>query len=116
MNILGKLFNYFSLNFHYIINTFHILNLSYLYLFFGFDTVIFNEKFMREINTILQLIVCLFLIYRFNPFENNLNISNNDKRIIFSSAVFLFINLGVIEYLHQYVDEVKSRISPFIRN
>ena len=110
MNIFDKLFNYFSLNFHYIINTFHILNLSYLYLFFGFDTVIFNEKFMREINTLLQLIVCLFLMYRFNLFENNLIISNNDKRIIFSSAVFLFINLGVIEYLHQYMDKVKSRL------
>lgn len=116
MNIIDNIFKYFSINFHYIINIFHILNIIYLYLFFGSDTIIFNESFIRELNTILQLMVCLFLIYRFNPFENNIIISNNDKRIIFSSAIFLFVNLGVIEYLHQYTDEIKSHIAPFISN
>lgn len=116
MKIIDKIFNYFSINFNNIINIFHIVNFSYLYLFFGLDTVIFNESFIREINTILQLLVCLFLIYRFNPFKNDLIISNNDKRIIFSSAVFLFINLGVVEYLHQKMDEIKSHITPFIRD
>ena len=70
----------------------------------GFNIVLIEQSYLRTFNTVIQLLVCLFIMLRFNPRRNINVLKDNDKNIIFGSAVFLFVNLGVIEYLNRKIE------------
>lgn len=48
-------------------------------------------KKFDTIDKYLRICVSLFLIYRFNPFRKNNEFNSLDRRIAFSSGLFLFI-------------------------
>ena len=83
--------------------TSHVLNFGYIILFYFFNIIFINEEYLRIFNTILQLLVCLFLMLRYYPRKSKMTITENDSDIIFNSAIFLFVNLGVVEYFHQSI-------------
>jgi hypothetical protein len=41
-----------------------------------------------------QIVICLFLMYKFNPFREH-KLDRNDGRIIFTSSVFMITNVLV---------------------
>lgn len=84
------------------------LHLTYALLLFGIVAI--NPSYLRELNIFIQSFVCLFLIVKFNPFRKHV-LKENDSRIIFSSAIFLLINMGVIETARQFFDEKVEKIT-----
>ena len=104
LKYIDSIFDRFSKYYIYLINTTHLLNFGYLILFMGFNIILVNQSYLRTFNTIIQLLVCLFIMLRFNPRRNINVLKDNDKSIIFGSAVFLFVNLGVIEYLNRKIE------------
>jgi hypothetical protein len=72
-----------------------ILNIIYFGTLFGI--IVVNPTYINTFNICVHTFLCLFLIYRFNPLRKNIEVKQYDKVIIFSSAVFLLINLGVVE-------------------
>ena len=103
---IDSIFDRFSKYYIYLINTTHILNIGYLFLFMGFNIILVNQSYLRTFNTIIQLLVCLFIMLRFNPRRNIHILKDNDKEIVFGSAVFLFVNLGVIEFLNRKIETI----------
>ena len=96
----------FSGNYYkYILITLH---LTYALLLFGIVAI--NPSYLRELNIFIQSFVCLFLIVKFNPFRKHV-LKENDARIIFSSAIFLLINMGVIETARQFFDGKVEKIT-----
>lgn len=83
------------------------LHLTYALLLFGIVAI--NPSYLRELNIFIQSFVCLFLIVKFNPFRKHV-LKENDSRIIFSSAIFLLINMGVIETARQFFDAKLEKI------
>jgi hypothetical protein len=46
---------------------------------------------------------------RFNPLRKDIVIKKYDQVFIFSTAIFLLINLGAVEYINQFVDTKKIK-------
>jgi len=80
-----------------------ILYAMYFVTFFGLVSL--NPTYISEFRWIMQVIICTFLIYRFNPFVTH-TLKRYDANIIFSSAVFLLINTGMIEIFNRYWKEL----------
>jgi len=69
-----------------------ILNLSY------FNSV---TKYLPSVQSALKYFVILFLIVRFNPYSNT-KITEFDKKIIFSSSLFLLSTTTFTDLLLKY--------------
>jgi hypothetical protein len=92
-NLLDTLVPYYI----YFIYSFHIV---YVVTFIGLLN--FNASYLSYLNIFIQLFICLFLILRFNPFRNH-NFKESDSNVIFGSATFLLLNLGLVEIFKQSV-------------
>jgi hypothetical protein len=97
----------------------------YKYIVVGFNIIYFatligivsiNVKYLSTFNICIQSIICLFLIYRFNPLRENIRLKSYDSTIIFSSAIFLLFNLGVTEILKKVFPVYSSEISSVIKS
>uniref|UniRef100_A0A6C0JGF4 Uncharacterized protein n=1 Tax=viral metagenome TaxID=1070528 RepID=A0A6C0JGF4_9ZZZZ len=91
---------------------------SSVYLLFGFNMIYFatlfgivyvNSSYINVFNIVVHVILCLFLIVRFNPLRKDIVIKKYDQVFIFSTAIFLLLNLGVIEYINKFVDTKKIK-------
>ncbi len=96
----GKHYSYLSL----------ALYSAYIVLFLG--VVNFNPGYITELKLLMQVVICVVLIYRFNPFRNH-ELKKYDANIIFSSAIFLLVNTGIAEVFERYwlklpLDDIKS--------
>lgn len=80
-----------------------ILYALYFVTFFGIIAV--NPTYIDELRWIMQVVICVFLMYRFNPFVTH-TLKRYDANIIFSSAVFLLINTGLVEIFNRYWKEI----------
>lgn len=72
--------------------------LSYLLLIASWIGIsAYAPKYLVIVESMLQLYVAIFLIFRFNPLSKNKSFSSFDRRIVFSSALFLFLtsSLGI---------------------
>jgi hypothetical protein len=68
----------------------------------GFIKVPFSEKNLREYLDNLQLFFRTFVVFilliRFNPFSN-INFTDFDRKLVFTSAVFLISTTGINEVI-----------------
>jgi hypothetical protein len=59
----------------------------------------YAPKYLIIVETILQLYVAIFLLIRFNPIGTTSTFTTFDRRIVFSSALFLFLTSSIGIYL-----------------
>ena len=71
-----------------------ILYLSYFLVFFGIYYV--NPNYIKILSITIQLFICLFLLWSFNPFIKQ-ELRVYDRRIIFAAAFFLLNNVVITE-------------------
>ena len=96
----GKHYSYLSI----------ALYAAYIVLFLG--VVNFNPAYITDLKLLMQVVICVILIYRFNPFRTH-ELKKYDANIIFSSAVFLLVNTGIAEVFERYwvklpLDEIRT--------
>lgn len=72
---------------------------AYIVLFLG--VVNFNPTYITDLKLLMQVVICVILIYRFNPFRTH-ELKKYDANIIFSSAMFLLVNTGIAEVFERY--------------
>lgn len=77
------------------------LTVHVLYALLILGIVVVDATYMEHIHVALQVALCLFLIFRFNPLRSYV-LKDYDGEIIFSSALFLLYNLGITEFLKSY--------------
>jgi hypothetical protein len=67
------------------------ITLSYILLFLYFSGIS-NESKTRldKIDKYVRIYICLFLIYRFNPFRETSQFTSLDRKIAFSAGLFIF--------------------------
>lgn len=90
----------------------HYLNyLSFAVIFLEYGSTLFNLKFNTVysfiVNVIIQSLISISLLVKFNPFHPKIKISELDKKLIFSAALYLVINL--FRYVYSYVSEAQAR-------
>lgn len=85
------------------------LYLSYfLYIIAYLQIGYYNPKYLDILQMYMKYYVTLFLLIRFNPFTNN-NFTDFDRKVVFSSAIFLLTTTAFNEYAKQldFVEFVK---------
>ena len=91
-----------------------IIYLIYLATFFGVLYV--DKSYIHNLSVFMQIFIATILIIRFNPFRKH-NLRESDNTLIFSSALFLLINVGLTESFSNYVHKVlNDNIKPNINN
>lgn len=75
------------------INTIEVLFIfSYLVLIsLMMGLTIFSNNTYRTVQTSLQLLLSLYIVYKFNPFTRKTYISDMERRIIFSCGIYLLL-------------------------
>jgi hypothetical protein len=86
---------------------FYITTILYIAIAFGVYFV--PEIYITYIHDFIKLYVCLFLIYRFNPF-NNTKCSNLDKRIAFTAGFFLLSTTIIDRIFSNIINKTKTNI------
>jgi len=74
-----------------------VFNIIYIVTIAGI--LIVNSEYINNFNIIVHSLLCLFLMYRFNPIKKTIEIKYYDQVIIFSTALFLLLNLGIVEFI-----------------
>ena len=88
-----------------------------IYFYFGFAIVYYttyallmfkwldasNIHYYYYLNVFMQLFIALFLIVRYHPFKEKYELHKSDRYLIFGSAIFIIVNLGIIHGLAKWL-------------
>jgi hypothetical protein len=89
--------------------------ISYVsYILFAFGISTNTQKYLNDLDYYVKIYVSLFLIWRFNMFRK-INFNEFDKRIAFTSGIFIFTTTALNQILINYVDEIKKKIGLFFK-
>jgi hypothetical protein len=83
---------------YYILIAFNIIYFASLA-----GVVFINVTYINYFKNSIHILLCLILIYRFNPLRKNIVLKEYDQILIFSTSVFLLFNMGVAEYIKSYL-------------
>jgi len=65
------------------------------------------QKYLKLLDYYVRIYVCLFLIWRFNPFRSYYEFTNLDRKIAFSAGLLILTTTA----LNEYLNDIKSIIS-----
>ena len=67
------------------------ITLTYILIFlYTFGISAMAKKHLDIIDNYVRIYICLFLIYRFNPFRSKYDFTSLDRKIAFSAGLFIF--------------------------
>jgi len=78
-----------------------LIHVAYVAVFFGILYI--DPRYIQNFSTLIQLVVCLFLIYRFSPLRKSHDLTQLDVSIIFYCATFLLLNVVLVELYHNLI-------------
>lgn len=84
-----------------------ILLTAYVLIFMGI--IYINSEYLYIFKTLMQVLVCIFLIYRFHPYRNHV-LQKYDAQIIFSSAMFLLVNISAVAVANKILTPIDDSI------
>lgn len=85
-----------------------ILLIAYGLIFMG--VIYINSEYLYMFKTMMQVIVCIFLIYRFHPYRNHV-LQKYDAQIIFSSAMFLLVNISAVAVANEILTPIDDSMT-----
>jgi hypothetical protein len=83
-----------------------IIYASFFLFLFGIDRN--SISIVNDIDYYLRIYVCLFLMWRFHPFQKTVPFSNLDRKISFSAGLFIFTSAIVNEYKNETINKLKN--------
>ena len=79
---------------------------SYIFIFLGISYLL--PTYIRSISNVLHVVICLFLIYKFNPLRSAQQITETDKNLIFFAALFIIMSTRITEFTISFFDSMKQ--------
>jgi hypothetical protein len=73
-------------------------------------------KYIQHLDGYVKVYICLFLIYRFNPFRSKISFTELDRKIVFSAALFLLTTTAVSNIALKYFSDFKTNIAASTSN
>jgi hypothetical protein len=62
------------------------------------------QKYLKLLDYYIRIYVCLFLMWRFNPFRSYYEFTNLDRKVAFSAGLLILTTTA----LNQYLNEIKE--------
>jgi hypothetical protein len=79
--------------------------ISYILVIISFiDSSIDAKTYLLKIDNYAKIYISLFLIWRFNPFRSHYEFTNLDRKIAFTSGIFILTT----SILTNYISEIKN--------
>ena len=79
--------------------------ISYILVIISFiDSSIDAKTYLLKIDNYAKIYISLFLIWRFNPFRSHYEFTNLDRKIAFTSGIFILTT----SMLTNYISEIKN--------
>ena len=69
-------------------------------------------KYLETLDYYVRIYICLFLLWRFNPFRKLDTFTELDRKITFSAGLFILTTTALSKYISQIQDEVSHLIIP----
>jgi hypothetical protein len=83
--------------------------ISYILIFISFLGLSQNAStFLNSLDYYIRIYICLFLIWRFNPFRTIDKFTNLDRKIAFSAGLFILTTTALNSYLVDIKNKVKG--------
>ena len=86
--------------------TMGITYLTYIFIFLGISYIL--PTYIRVISNFMHVVICLFLIYKFNPLRSKQQLTEYDNYFIFFSAFFILISMGLTEFALAFFNTLRS--------
>ena len=65
-------------------------------------------KYLQSMDYYVRIYICMFLIWRFNPFRKNYEFTQLDRKIAFSAGVFILTTTALNQYLNKFTSTLAS--------
>ena len=75
-----------------------IIHLVYIAVFLGIFVTI--PEYIQILNVFIQVFLCLILMIRFHPFQDNHKLQPGDTMFIFGAGFILFTNVVLVELVN----------------
>ena len=83
-----------------------ITYISYIFLFLGISYLM--PTYIRALSNFMHLLICVFLIYKFNPLRTNQQLTEIDSYFIFFSALFIIMSTSITEFSLTFFKSLKN--------
>ena len=90
-------------------NTFNVI-IWFTYFLIIASIIGFSESkiYLDDLDYYIRIYVCLFLIYRFNPFRKLVHFTELDRNIAYNSGIFILTTTFINQFLVLYINEIKN--------
>lgn len=100
----SKLYEYQDFGFNiFIILSYVLIIISYLGISKSAD------YYLNNIDYYVRIYICLFLIWRFNPFRKLVKFTNLDRKIAFSAGLFILTTSFLNSYLMNFKEIIINK-------
>ena len=65
-------------------------------------------KYLTDLDYYVRVYICLFLMWRFNPFRTHYEFTDLDRKIAFSAGAFILTTTALNQYLVDFKDKIKK--------
>ena len=103
MNFYHKIYFYQESFFTLFIFTSYLLLLAS---FLGWSSS--ASAYLVTIDYYIKIYICLFLLFRFNPFTKITTFTELDRKIVFSAGLFILTTTTLNRYLLDTTNQIKS--------
>lgn len=86
-----------------------------LYLLVLFGVFQYAPTYLIYVTSFIKIYISLLLIYKYHPFNKTNTLSVTDKKIIFSSGVYLLLTTVIGEYLLYYKEKIQNTVEGNIK-
>jgi hypothetical protein len=106
-DMIEKTYDYFG---NYYVTTILVFHILYFFTLWGI--VALNVEWLDAFNVFIHSLICIFLMFRFNPYREKPKLKPHDSVIIFTSSFVLLLNMSLIEIIKnlfpKYADSVEK--------
>ena len=71
--------------------------------------------YLHIIDYYMRIYICLFLIWRFNPFQK-IEFTELDRKIVFSAGLFILTTTALNQYITKALQKIVSTTSKSVEN
>lgn len=68
---------------------------------------VLNPSYINDLNMYVRIYICLYLIWRFNPFRTKCDFSDLDRKIAYSAGIFILTTT----FLNNYIVDITTQIT-----
>lgn len=86
--------------------TIGVTYLSYILIFLGVSYLM--PQYIRTLSNIANLLICLILIYKFNPLREKYALTEFDSNLIFFTAFFIIMSTGLTEFTLSFFNSMRT--------